>query len=121
VREEDAIAFAAASLNSVWALELLLLLRRDPSRAWQAEALIRELRSSQVVVGDALQNLEAAGLTITAPDGRYSYHARTPELDELVLQLEELYRLKPMALMKAIVTSPNKNLQVLSDAFKLKR
>ena len=60
--EDEALAYAAASIRSVWALEMLLTLKRAPERVWSIDALIRELRSSLAVVNECLSNLHNAGL-----------------------------------------------------------
>jgi len=66
--EEHILEFAGAALNSVWALEMLLMLRREPTRRWTTIELIRELRGSQVSVGESLNNLRAAGLIVEEGD-----------------------------------------------------
>jgi hypothetical protein len=120
IAEEKALTFAADLIQSVWALELLIVLKRDPARYWSADELIRELRGSQVVVADALNNLRAAGLAVENGGSRYRYHPVSPVMDELVSELVKLYALKPTTVTRAIVTSPNRKLQMLSDAFRIK-
>lgn len=118
--EEDVLGFAAALFKSVWALELLLTLRRGRDRAWLESELIKELRSSQVVVVEALNNLVAAGLVVEEEGGHYRYHAGSPAIDELVVELEKLYATKPTAVIREIVSTPNIKLKLLSDAFRIK-
>ena len=120
ISEDAVLSFAAALFKSVWALELLLTLRRGHDRAWTADELIRELRSSQVVIAEALNNLVAAGLVVEEEGGRYRYQAGTPAMDEMVDELEKLYATKPTAVIREIVTTPNMKLKILSDAFRIK-
>lgn len=120
ISEDAVLGFAAALFKSVWALELLLTLRRRHDRAWIADELIRELRSSQVVIAEALNNLVAAGLVVEEEGGRYRYQAGTPAMDEMVDELEKLYATKPTAVIREIVTTPNTKLKILSDAFRIK-
>lgn len=120
ISEDAVLNFAAVWFKSVWALELLLALKRDPARLWDAEQMIRELRSSQVVVTEAVSNLIAARLVIQDESGRYRYQAGTPGLDEMVTELEKVYAVKPVAVVREIVMSPNRKLQILSDAFRFK-
>lgn len=117
--EDTVLDFAAASFRSVWALELLFALRRNPGRVWQASEIIAELRSSRVVVAEALNNLTTVGLVVEEGKG-YRYQAKLEALDELVDDLEKLYALKPASVVRKIVTTPNANLQILSDAFRIK-
>ena len=118
--EGDILDFAGASFRSVWALELLLMLRRTRERNWDAAEILRELRSSQVAVIEALDNLIVAGLVVEEEGARYRYSA-TGRLEDAVGELAQLYALKPAVVMRQIVNSPsNAKLQILSDAFRIK-
>jgi hypothetical protein len=119
VTEEALLSFVAASIRSVWALELLLFLKRNSARAWDSENLIRELRSSPVVISEALASLQAVGFV--GQDGsHYRYGAASPTLDQIASDLERLYAAKPLSVITAIVRSPDQQLRIFSDAFKLK-
>jgi hypothetical protein len=119
VTEADLLAFVGASIRSVWALELLLFLKRNSARSWDEDGLILELRSSSVVIREALTALEAAGLIRNSGDA-YQYGAASPTLDQIASELERLYAAKPVAVVNAIVSPPSEQLRVFSDAFKLK-
>jgi hypothetical protein len=118
--EDSLLEFSGALFRSVWALELLLALKRRSDYSWQTSDIIRELRGSQVVVAEALDNLIAAGLIIQDDSGRYRYQPGSPAIDEMVVELEKLYALKPTSVIRKIVTSPSVKLQILSDAFRIK-
>lgn len=118
--DDDLIAFIGTSISSVWALELLLLLKREPGRSWDAETLIRELRSSPVVIEDALKGLQGAGLVMQDDATTFRYQAASARLDALVSEIEKAYAAKPMTVIKAVVAAPTDKLRAFSDAFKLK-
>ena len=118
--DDDLLAFIGTSIKSVWALELLLLLKREPGRSWDAQALIRELRSSPVVIEDALKGLQDAGLVMQDDAMTYRYQATSARLDQLVSEIEKAYAAKPMTVIKAVVAAPTDKLRAFSDAFKLK-
>ena len=118
--DEDLLAFVTASIGSVWTLELLLLLKREPAKAWATEELIRETRSSPVATGEALAGLRMAGLVIDDGPSHHRYQAASEHLDQLVVELEKAYRTRPMTVIKAIVAPPSDKLRIFSDAFKLK-
>jgi hypothetical protein len=120
VTEEDLTAFVAKTIGSVWALELLLLLKREPQRSWTTEVLIREMRGSQVVIADALKMLQEAGLVAQDSAGAHRYQAASEHLDQLASELEKAYATKPMTVIKAIVAAPSDKLRIFSDAFKFK-
>lgn len=118
--DDDLLEFIQSSIRSVWTLEVLLLLRRERERAWSAEDLVRELRASDVVVGENLGLLEAAGLAAPAGNGLWRYAPASALFDGLAGRLAAVYREKPVTVVKAIVTSPNEKLQTFADAFKLR-
>ena len=120
VTEDEVFAFARDTIRSVWALELLLILRRQPGVSWSGDDLVRELRGSDQVITSCLQHLAHAGLISSDSEGRHRYAPASAELDAVCLKLERIYATRPMALAKAIMRSPNENLRVFSDAFKLK-
>ena len=119
VQEEDVLNFAASSIASIWALELLLLMRQD-RRAWSSGELMRQLRGSDVIIAQGLQRLRSAGL-IGEESGSFLYKPSSPEIDALANELENLYRLKPVTVVSAIANAPQRKLQILSDAFRLKK
>ncbi|MGE5269757.1 MAG: hypothetical protein ACM3JG_08815 [Thiohalocapsa sp.] len=121
VTEDTVLSFVQSSIRSAWALELLLLLRRDPGRAWGVEELVRELRGSFALVTESLQSLAAAGLVAADDDATYVYRPRSPELDELVAGLVALNAQKPTTVLRTIFTSPSDKIRSFSDAFLLRR
>lgn len=118
--DQDILSFIRGSIRSVWALELLLLLRARPERSWSAEELTQELRASTPLVEQNVAVLSAAGLIRPDVDGRYAYAPASPTLGALCDQLEKLYRERPVRVVNAIVSSPNDKLQSFADAFRLK-
>jgi hypothetical protein len=119
VTEEQVLSFVGMSVRSVWALELLLILRRNRERTWSQEELIRESRSSLTAVVEALIVLNSSGMVATEAD-RYRYAPASQELEEFGGELEKLYSVKPLTVIKAIVTAPQDKLQTLADAFKFR-
>jgi hypothetical protein len=102
----------------VWALELILLLRRDPARCWSAPELVRELRASASLVADNLHHFLTTGL-IAPEEGCYRYAPASPILDGLCADLEAAYRERPVAMIN-MIARPTDSLQSLADAFKFK-
>lgn len=121
VTEDTVLSFVQSSIRSAWALELLLLLRRDPGRGWRAEELVRELRGSLALVTESLQSLNAAGLIAADEGGAYVYQPRSPELDELAEGLVALNAQKPTTVLRTIFSSPSDKIRSFSDAFLLRR
>lgn len=121
VNDPDLLAFIRGSIRSVWALELLLLMRNRRDRDWTAEQLVQELRASTPLVSDVLNTFEAAGLVTRSTDDRYAYAPASAALARYCDTLDSAYRERPVSVVNAIVTAPNDKLQNFADAFRLKR
>nr|WP_246501098.1 hypothetical protein [Azospirillum rugosum] len=110
-----------SSIRTVWTLEILLLLRRDAGRAWNAEELIRESRSSTVIVQEALTNLQQSGLAADEPDGRVRYQPASPAFESWVGEIASAYAAQPTAIVKALRSVSSDKIQNFADAFRFRR
>lgn len=118
VSHDELASFIASSFRSVWALELLLLLKRE-ARPCSTVELVSTMRASGAVVDNALESLIAAGLA--GMDGPCAtYMPASPDVDLLVGETEQLYRSRPNRVRRLIIASSNKGLAAFSDAFRLK-
>jgi len=105
--DEDLRQFIRTAIGSVWALEILLLLRARRDRAWTTDTLAQELRSNPSLVVQVFAELEAAGLVAAGEDG-YVYHPASEVLERLCARLEKRYRVSPVTVVNAIASSqPN--------------
>ena len=117
--DEDVLRFIAASFPSVWALELLLVLKSD-RRVWEQEELVATLRASELVVSKALDALVIAGLAII--EGRGSaYLPVNRDVEACVGLVEEMYRTRPNSVRRVIVSTGTSSASAFADAFKLRR
>ncbi|MCR5874457.1 hypothetical protein LRS10_09915 [Phenylobacterium sp. J426] len=112
-------AFVREHIRSVWAVELLLLLRRDVDRRWSAAELVRELRASTPLVNDNLQRFERSGLVVRDEDDTWRYAPAIQVLHDLANQLEAAYRERPVSIIN-IIAAPPDPVQGLADAFKFR-
>lgn len=118
VTEPRLLEFIRRNIRSVWALELLLLLRRAPPRAWSTGELIAELRASEGVVNTVLASFEQ-GLICHEAGGRVRLGEGIGCVDELCDVLAEAYRERPFSVIGAI-SSQDDQLASFADAFRLK-
>ena len=116
--DEDLLSFIQGSIRSVWALEVLLLMRRTSDRTWNAADLALELRANERLVGDQLTSLQTAGLL--ACDAECRYAPAGPALDALCGRLETAYRERSGQVIKAIMAGPNDKLQIFANAFRIR-
>ena len=120
VTEDEVLRFVQKSIKSVWALEMLLLLRRERDRVWRSGDLVRELRSSDSAVGEAAASLRGAGFASAESGDAVRYDPASPELDAMAARVQAIYAEKPLAVAKAIMSAPGDKLRIFADAFKLK-
>ncbi len=118
---EPVLRFVRSSIKSVWALELLLVMRRAASRVWTIDELTHEMRSNRTLVADIASAFVKIGLLEEPASETFRYRPASGELDDLVQQLDRLYAERPLALIKEIVSAPNERIQSFADAFKLKK
>ncbi|MEW5685280.1 MAG: hypothetical protein AB1942_10205 [Pseudomonadota bacterium] len=114
--DPELAAFVREHMRSVWAVELLLVLRREPDRLWQPERLVAELRASTNLVRDNLAAFERGGLVVRDDAGEWRYAPANPVLDHLATRLEAAYRQRPVAIIN-LIARPDP-IQGLADAFK---
>lgn len=118
--EADLQTFIRSSIKSVWALELLLLLRKRAPNAAARDDLVRDLRATRQLVDTCITQLQAAGLVACEEGGQCRYAPAAPAMGALADQLEQAYRERPLGVMEIIVSSPNDRLKTFADAFRLK-
>ena len=116
---DEILRFIASSFRSVWALELLVVLKSD-RRAWPHDELVSTMRASELVVTKALEALEAAGL-VSNEGGRAQYMPVNDDIAALVDRSEALYAKRPDAVRRAIVSASSDGAAAFADAFKLRK
>jgi predicted DNA-binding transcriptional regulator len=116
--EDETLAFVRTAISSVCALELLILLRQERHKCWRPDEIVRELRSSQLAVAQALAHLTKTGLVEEVPELNYRYQQGSAQLDAVCQRLESEYARKPVTIIRAILEAPNEKLRVFADAFR---
>jgi DNA-binding IclR family transcriptional regulator len=118
---EHLIAFLRANIKSVWALDLLVLIKTSPDRSFTAAALNDRLRASPSLVEEILGTFTRQGLVSAEANGGYRYAPAGSETDAAVSELTRLYAERPMAVIKEILSAPNEKIHSFVDAFRLKK
>ena len=116
---DDLLRFIGSSFRSVWALELLLILKQE-RRPWPHGELVEKTRSSDLVVSKALDGLVSAGLAVDEGEGAI-YMPINEDVARCVDQLEQLYATRPDAVRRAIVSSSARGVTAFVDAFRLRK
>ena len=105
-------------MTSVWMLEMMLLLRREPDRAWAVSEVVTELRASTALVAANLERLQRSGLAIE-DDGRFRFAPAGDVMQRLCDRVADAYRERPVAIIN-LIAAPTDPIQGLADAFKFK-
>jgi hypothetical protein len=120
VLEPDLLLFVRTSVRSIWALEVLLLLRRKAPGGLTPDEIVSSLRASPMLIARIIDQLEAEGLVGRDEGDVIRFECRAPELTQLCDALDQASQDRPIALRDAIASSPNDKLRNFSDAFRLK-
>jgi hypothetical protein len=115
--------FIAQHIESLAELEMLLVMRREPERAWSGDDLSRELYVTPDVCAGIISELERRGFVRrdASNDKLYRYQSGSAEMDRLIDQLATLYQERRVAVITQIYSKPVKNVQTFADAFRLRR
>jgi len=116
---QELVSFIGASFRSVWALELLCVLRKHAGTPQTPETLVESLRASDQVVRTSLAELVAAGLVSVDGQGNATYAPATSALDRLAVATESYYSKSPDTVRRIIVRAANPGPSAFSDAFRL--
>ena len=116
---DDLLRLIGSSFRSVWALELLRLLKREP-RSWTAAELVAALRASDLVVNKALDELVAGGL-VSVDTGGARYMPVSEDVAGRIDEIEALYAARPDAVRREIVSAVSSGATAFADAFKLRK
>lgn len=115
--------FLAAHIDSLDKLEILLLLFRDPARAWSVADVTSELRLSDVAAGLRLEALWNDSL-IARDEGtppRYCFRLSDPALHYDIRATAETYKERRLAVTSFIFSRPIAGITEFADAFRFKK
>lgn len=110
-------------LASLEQVQIVLLLRRDPSRPWTAPEVARELGSAPEPAAMRLFLLASSGLIACEAAGlpRYRYEPADAGLDALLGELSDVCDHDPAAITALVGAPPPDPIRSFADAFKLRR
>jgi hypothetical protein len=116
-------AFVAQYVSSVAKLELLLLLRREPIKAWSAAEAARLFALAPEMTANLLTELCRDGLATVAPDDPplYRFAPPAPAVGQVLDRTIALYQERRVAMIQLIYGRPRDSLRSFADAFELKK
>lgn len=116
----DIQEFVLRHIDSIAHMEALLMLWRDPSQAWQHEAVAARLYIRPADAASVLERLAALGL-VRKEAGAYRYGGTTAQSDEMVGRLAGLYASHLIPVTNLIHAKRESRIREFADAFKLRK
>lgn len=115
--------FIGQHIESLAQLEMLLLLRREPTRSWSCFDLARQLYITPDVCTGIVADLERRGFVLrnAADSSLAQYRSTGAIVDQLIDQVATLYQQRRVAVITLIYSKPVKKVQTFADAFRLRR
>jgi hypothetical protein len=116
--------FVREHIQSIEQVEVLLLLFRTAPREWTAMSTGRELRIDPVSAARRLTDFQSQGLVKARPGDEallYWYDGASGTLDRAISELATAYHERRTALINLILSTPNEDVRVFADAFRLRR
>lgn len=119
---DDVRRFIIEHIDSVPALEALLLMRRIPDKKWTVAMLAAALYMEPRRVAALLADLSHRGLCGSQPDSETMYFWRpaTAELGEGLNRVAETYARHLVPVTNLIHSKPRASVRGFSDAFRLR-
>jgi hypothetical protein len=115
--------FLEERIHSVAQLELLLLLKNDPGKAWAAAEASRALAVPGEMAAAHLSELQGAGLLASSGglEASFRYGPQSTELSQLVESLATIYQERRVSLITLIYSRPVDKVRTFADAFRFRK
>lgn len=88
---------------------------------FDADSISKELRTNHRSAEAQLKYLAEKGFLRVDENQCYQYKPQSDELHQNVVNVYEIYKVKPVAVVACIFEKPKEKLRDLSNAFKLKK
>src|SRR3954469_23103807 len=115
---QDVASFIRMAFRSVWALELLCLLRQNRDESLSHAEMVAGLRGSDLVVTQSVEALTVAGLVVMDAEGGARFSPASGEVESLVDQIVAAYTTSPDAVRRLIVAATDSGATAFADAFR---
>jgi DNA-binding transcriptional ArsR family regulator len=121
---EEIKRFMDESIESVDQLEILRILGEDPQEEWSVPLLASKVQVEPQTLSSHLAALNSRGLLRAVQRGSdffCQYGPQTPELEDRVNRLLQLYKERPVTMIRMVYERASKVLQTFADAFKIRK
>lgn len=121
---EDVKRLLREHISGLEQLEILLLLRAQADREWDAKAVREEMRTSETSTAARLLDLEQRGFLTSRAEGSVTFYRYAPATDwlrEAVALLDTAYAERRYTVIEIIFSKPIDNLRVFAGAFRFRK
>lgn len=115
---DDLRQFILTRIPSVPYLESLILLRNDPSVAWDPKSLAQRVYVSEKKAEELLSELQKAGFVDAVETNMYQFEQSSKELSAMCERLADAYSTNIVGVTNLIHSNASKQAQQFADAFK---
>jgi hypothetical protein len=115
--------FIQMYVPSLGALEVLLLLHKNPWEHWTPSSITEQLRSNSAMVDEFLAFFQSKNILINE-GSTYSLNQDIQEFNLRLKELSKLFYQRPVSVLNEIYRIPHKpgtKIQLFADAFKIKK
>ncbi|HJT75788.1 MAG TPA: ArsR family transcriptional regulator [Gemmataceae bacterium] len=121
---EEVKRFLDANVETVEQLEILRILAEDPGREWPSGELAREVQAQPPALLTHLAALHGRGLLALETRGTdviCRYGPKTPELEAGLSRLLQVYRERPVTMIKLVYARAKDVLRTFAEAFRIRK
>lgn len=111
-------------IESIDQLEILRILGEDPAREWPAAALAAQVQCEPAAVAAHAAALRARGLLASETRGAevvWRHAPQGPEAERLVGLLLQMYKQRPVSMIKLVYARAKDPVRAFADAFRLRK
>ncbi|HWL65469.1 MAG TPA: hypothetical protein VNP73_05790 [Actinomycetota bacterium] len=113
--------FLARFIDSVELLEVLLLARAAPEKAWSTKDVARALTLSDESADLRLRQLAGRGLLAAdIKGGTFTYSPESADMDKTIDDVAETYAKRRTTVIGLIFSGPSPSVRGFADAFRLR-
>lgn len=119
----EARQFLRAYIHSIEQLEVLALLRGDPSRAWTTAAIYERILSNERSIAARLSQFEKEGIVTPAANQPAAYVYRADDLarDHAIDEILQAYKHRRVLVIETIFRPADEAAQSFANAFRFKK
>ena len=116
----DVKEFIGKHIHSVAQLEILLMLLREPERAWTSAEITKGLYLESQMVTQLLRDIVQRGFAVQT-EASFRYQPANDADRQLIERLAQVYQERRVAVIAEIFSKPIDFIKAFADAFRLRK